>query len=79
MNLLLILALLLIIAVVISLLRQGTGKTSGIDGRLLRTVGGDRKLAQRLLDQVRWKYPDKSERWYVEKVLYDLDRDRGRY
>jgi hypothetical protein len=78
MNLTLILALILLIAL-ISLLLQRSSGGADIDRRLLRAVGGDRKLAKRLLDQARWRYPDKSERWYAEKVLYDLDRDRGRY
>jgi hypothetical protein len=78
MNLPLILALILLIAL-ISLLLQRSSGGADIDRRLLRAVGGDRKLAKRLLDQARWRYPDKSERWYAEKVLYDLDRDRGRY
>jgi hypothetical protein len=79
MNLPLILALILLVIGVGVLLRRRSGNAGGVDGRLVRALGGDRKLAKRLLDQARWKYPNQSERWYVEKVIYDLDRDRGRY
>jgi hypothetical protein len=53
--------------------------SGGIDPDLIQAVNGDRQLAERLLAQCRLKHPDKSERWYVEKVLYDLYRDRGGY
>ncbi len=79
MNLPLILALVLVIVLIVVIQRRLPGHPAGVDVRLLRAVGGDRQLAKRLLDQVQWRYPGKSERWYVEKVLYDLDRDRGRY
>jgi hypothetical protein len=49
--------------------------TGGIDRRLLQATRGDKSLAKRLLEQARFKYPGKSERWYLEKVLYDLERD----
>jgi hypothetical protein len=52
------------------------GRSSGsIPGNLLQAVKGDRALAHRLLEGARLKYPDKSEKWYVEKVIYDIQRD----
>jgi len=53
------------------------GGSDGIDPVLLKAVNGDRKTARRLLEQARFKYPGKSERWYREKVIYDLGRDHG--
>jgi hypothetical protein len=47
----------------------------GMDRALLRAVKGDKALANRLLDGARFKYPGKSDRWYVEKVIYDMQRD----
>lgn len=44
---------------------------------LLKAANGSRSLAKRLLKQARLKYPDKSDRWCREKVIYDLNRDRG--
>ncbi len=44
---------------------------------LLKAANGSRSLSKRLLKQARLKYPDKSERWCREKVIYDLNRDRG--
>lgn len=53
------------------------GSRDGVDAHLLKAVNGDRKAALRLLEQARFKYPGKSERWYREKVMYDLGRDHG--
>jgi uncharacterized protein HemX len=30
----------------------------------------------RQLNAVRKKYPGRSEQWYLEKIVYDLERDR---
>jgi hypothetical protein len=49
--------------------------TEGIDKGLLQATRGNKALAKRLLEQARFKYPGKTERWYLEKVLYDLERD----
>jgi hypothetical protein len=47
----------------------------GIHPDLLQATKGNKALAKRLLKDVRFRYPGKTERWYVEKVLYDLERD----
>ncbi|HAX76232.1 MAG TPA: hypothetical protein DCY88_10435 [Cyanobacteria bacterium UBA11372] len=39
---------------------------------------GDTDLAERLVDLARQKHPNRSEDWYWEKVIYDLERDRDR-
>ena len=79
----LIVLLLAIVGLLIWLVSTGRlalpGNSGHISGELLKAVNGDRKLAQRLLDQTRNKYPGKSDRWYVEKVIYDIYRDRGEY
>ncbi|MFZ4666786.1 MAG: hypothetical protein ACOYME_10205 [Prochlorotrichaceae cyanobacterium] len=54
---------------------QKNSPKDGVTAELLRATKGDRSLAQRLLQQVRYKHPGKSAHWYVEKVLYDLQRD----
>lgn len=46
-----------------------------ISGRLLQAVKGDRALAQRLLENAILKHPGKSNSWYTEKVIYDIERD----
>ncbi len=46
-----------------------------ISGPLLQAVKGDRALAKRLLEGAKLKYPGKSDRWYIEKVIYDIERD----
>lgn len=46
--------------------------------KLIGTLQGDRQGAMRLISQVRMKNPGKSAHWCVEKVIYDLERDRSR-
>lgn len=76
--------LLVLLAIVIWKVWQDSRKTKGIrrggniDRDLLKALQGDGELAERLLDQARLKHPGKSERWYIEKVIYDINRDRGR-
>jgi hypothetical protein len=54
-----------------------TGSVRGsTQRRLMLLLHDDRRAAERLLTQVRLKYPGKSETWYWEKVIFDLERDR---
>lgn len=39
-------------------------------------AGQDLKRIQRLLNGARLKNPDRSEQWYWEKIIYDMERDR---
>ena len=48
---------------------------SQISRPLLQAVKGDRALAKRLLENVKLRYPGKSNKWYIEKVIYDIERD----
>ena len=48
-----------------------------LDRELLRLLGGDKKTALRLLRNARNNHPGKSYLWYHEKVIQDLERDRG--
>ncbi|WP_414625156.1 tetratricopeptide repeat protein [Calothrix sp. CCY 0018] len=45
--------------------------------RLLRLVGGQWEIAQRLIEQAKFYYPGMSEEWYLETVIHDLERDLG--
>jgi hypothetical protein len=47
--------------------------------RLFTLLHEDREAAKRLLTQAKFRYPNKTADWYVEKVIYDLERDRGGY
>ncbi|MBD2256072.1 hypothetical protein [Pseudanabaena sp. FACHB-2040] len=49
---------------------------SGTRRQLLRLVGGSGSTAERLLSQLRQRYPGESEQWYWEKAIYDIRRDR---
>ena len=55
--------------------RQHKHREGGVPAHLLQAVKGDRALAHRLLQGARLKYPGKTEKWYVEKVIYDIQRD----
>lgn len=46
--------------------------------KLVRLLHDDRAAASRLVAQAQIRYPGQSPNWYVEKVIYDLQRDRGR-
>jgi hypothetical protein len=50
-----------------------------IPHELLIKVGGDAATAERLINQLQMKHPGKSSRWYAEKAIFDLERDKGRY
>lgn len=43
---------------------------------LLNLLNGDRSTANRLLQQACTNYPNQSEEWRYEKVIWDLVRDR---
>ena len=47
-----------------------------LDQQLLILLGGDKKAALRLLRNARKHHPNRSYRWYHEKVIRDLERDR---
>ncbi|NEP45919.1 MAG: tetratricopeptide repeat protein [Okeania sp. SIO2H7] len=47
--------------------------------KLLRMVGGYWEIAERLIEQARQKFPGMSEEWYWEKVIADIERDRGNF
>lgn len=47
-----------------------------IQQKLLAMVGGDRHIVQRLITNVKRKYPHQTELWYWEKAIEDLERDR---
>jgi hypothetical protein len=45
--------------------------------RAIAFAGYDKSRIERLLASVRSHHPNKSEQWYWEKILYDMERDRG--
>jgi hypothetical protein len=46
--------------------------------KLLRLMHNDRAGANRLLTGAKLNHPSRSINWLAEKVIYDLERDRGR-
>lgn len=47
-----------------------------LEASLLTRLQGDREVAKRLLGHVRAVYPGRTAKWYLEKVIMDLERDR---
>jgi hypothetical protein len=47
-----------------------------LENQLLMMVFGDRQLALRLVRSARKMQPGRSEDWYWEKAIFDLERDR---
>ena len=56
-----------------------TQASRSLQRQLLRLVHDDRALAERLFTQATLKHAGNSPNWYVEKVIYDLERDRGKF
>jgi hypothetical protein len=76
MKLIITIGLLVAIATICFWIWRDSQNTIGIDRNLLQAVKGDKALAERLLNHTRKKHPGKSEKWYVEKIIYDLKRGR---
>ncbi len=55
---------------------ESTPAENPLKQRLRYLVGGQWALAERLIDQAKAQWPGMPEDWYIEKVLYDLERDR---
>ncbi len=51
----------------------------GLQKKLLTLLHNDRETANRLLVHLKRQNPNRSVNWCVEKVIYDLERDRGSY
>jgi hypothetical protein len=51
-------------------------KNRQLQKRLMVLLRGDVATAKRLLLQQRKLHQYKSDNWYLEKVIYDLERDR---
>ncbi|MCT7951095.1 tetratricopeptide repeat protein [Ancylothrix sp. C2] len=49
-----------------------------LEKKLLMLLNGERRTALRLVESAQAKYPDKTIDWYYEKVIWDIERDRGR-
>ncbi len=57
--------------------KEGYKVSATTQNELYRLVRGDRGTVERLIKYGRARYPDRSEQWVWEKVIRDLERDRG--
>lgn len=46
--------------------------------RKLDRLTRDPSVSERLVQKVAFKHPEKSQRWCIEKAIFDIERDRGR-
>jgi hypothetical protein len=53
---------------------NGKQANKHLQSKLLNRL--DRDVAERLVSSAKRSNPGKSEQWYWEKVIYDLNRDR---
>jgi hypothetical protein len=44
----------------------------------ISTLTGSRDVTKRLIESYRQRFPNESEQWRREKIIYDLKRDRGK-
>jgi hypothetical protein len=51
-------------------------KYSKPEAKLIRMLYGDQGAAARLINAVQSSHPNKNPVWCLEKVIYDLKRDR---
>jgi hypothetical protein len=68
-------AICVLVGLILFLCWQSYQEREGFPRELLEAVKGDKKLAERLLENARNRTPGKPDRWYIEKVLYDMQRD----
>ncbi len=58
----------------------GAGKVKSLRQEARRQLRLPRDEAdqtiERHIDRLKERYPDRSEEWYLEKLIYDLERDR---
>ena len=47
-----------------------------IQQKLLSLVNGDRHSVKKIINNIKQKYPGKTELWYWEKAINDLEKDR---
>ncbi len=69
-----LLFLLVLIGYFICYIWNKSQNNGGIHPALLKAARGNRALARRMMEHAALKYPDKSEAWRREKVIYDLRR-----
>lgn len=56
--------------------QRSRGVSRSTRQQLLRLVGGNAAVAQRLVSDVQARNPGRSEQWCWEKAIYDIERDR---
>ena len=86
MDLALAVVLIIVIVAVVFFLRSrgaglaGRGKAGGLrqEARRQLKLPPDQadQTIDRQIERLKERYPGRSEEWYLEKIIYDLERDR---
>ncbi len=85
-----ILLIAIVIVLVVEIKKQQKGRKLSLDSnnyladlpslkiqqKLLSMVGGDTHAVNRIINNLKQKYPGKTELWYWEKAMEDLEKDR---
>lgn len=53
-------------------------KSGPLWNQLVGLSGGDKALAERLVESAQMGHPLKGDQWYLEKAIHDIIRDRSR-
>jgi uncharacterized membrane-anchored protein len=56
--------------------RRARAANRGLEAQLLSLLQNDAQIAHRLVKHARKRHPGRSENWYWEKAISDLERDR---
>lgn len=82
-TLLTVIIVVVVIGVVIFIYSRRSGEHSDVEKlraecyrQLNMPPAQARETLDRYLENLRQKHPGKSEEWYLDKILYDLQRDR---
>lgn len=59
-----------------SSIQRDRGVSRSTRKQLMRLVGGNAAVAQRLVKDVQVRNPGRTEQWCWEKAIYDIERDR---
>ncbi len=57
-------------------IQRDRGVSRSTRKQLIRLVGGNAAVAQRLVRDVQVRNPGRTEQWCWEKAIYDIERDR---
>lgn len=68
------------VSLVVRRFRENRGYTRGLREKYRKMLRMPHGMAEQVIEdqiaRLREQYPGQSEEWYLEKLIYDLERDR---